>query len=384
MIRHKFASSSWNSSSRCARILPAENADKLQAQPQPYQYSRLLHWTDLQLRQWPSAAARISFCAPQEYASMLGKMTVEKSLHCCKVDILKRENGQWSTNYAQANIDELCKIISEVPSTYLISATAQSLRDCSTCSWRLREHLTWSSFLGIDDGQISNGYTGHEDLFDRDGKYLGHTSRTRFLIKRLLNHYGQDGKNYVWEALSFFTKWVSPHRNVVVFFDIPMSVRPRFPTKVLQDNDSRYLHNPYWIHVLAVQEIINLQDDSVWSIRDAVRETERVGKSCIWIMENIEFLSLFLRDNSLIVHPNYPKLHDIARHAIHSHESLRIAESSVRSLINQHDTYLTEDPPSDSEAKVAAKHLKSRLAFQCQLLESLKFRSQSNREETTK
>ncbi|KAI9705339.1 MAG: hypothetical protein M1820_005169 [Bogoriella megaspora] len=293
-------------------------------------------------------------------------MTLEKHADHCTVDILHQEKGRWSTSYARGNVEELCKIVLFPPNSCIISAEGQSLRDCDSCRQQLQEVLDWPTHLWQDHGQVSNGYTGYEDIYDDHGELIGHTSRTRFLVKELHGLKGPEGKDYSWHALSFFTKWVPPDRNVVVFFDIPDPLRPRFPHGLLNGQNPFYLNDPYWIHVLLVKEIVHMQDKSVWSIRDAVRRTERTQQ----------------RDNDSTVrfNPNYPLLHDIARHAIHSYESLHVGENTVRSLISQHETFVAERPPTTATAKIAAKHISSRLTSELNLLTSLKYRSQSNKE----
>ncbi|EON98379.1 hypothetical protein UCRPA7_6110 [Phaeoacremonium minimum UCRPA7] len=107
-----------------------------------------------------------------------------------------------------------------------------------------------------------------------------------------------------------------------------------------------------------MEEIAQLQDVSVWTIRDRVREMETrrtpAGKP----------------------NPNYRDLHDIARHAIHVIETLDVAGKTMGSVLAEHQDFMT----SSTEPSHVSKDIHRRLLFFEHLLLSLRHRSASNKE----
>src|SRR3954454_1228883 len=92
----------------------------------------------------------------------------------------------------------------------------------------------------------------------------------------MLEHQPVGKKDYAWHKMNIFTRWWPTGRNIIISFDTPPLLRMRFPTPLLEDLDSTSIHDPYWIHLRFLEELVALHDDSVWSIRNLVRQTELV------------------------------------------------------------------------------------------------------------
>lgn len=118
--------------------------------------------------------------------------------------------------------------------------------------------------------------------------------------------------------------------------------------------------DPFWIYEGLLEEILSLQDRSVWMIRDEVRATEK--------------------NRALVTRPNpdYGHLHEIARHAIHVSESLEVTVKTVESILQGHADYMTSFADAENSPRRAAKQLQNRLLFLEHMLVSLKYRSASN------
>ncbi len=82
--------------------------------------------------------------------------------------------------------------------------------------------------------------------------------------------------DYVWHKLSIVTRWWPTGRNIVLSFNTPPALRMRFPAPLLDDLNFESTHDPFWIHILLLEELVVLHDASIWSIRDVVRLTELV------------------------------------------------------------------------------------------------------------
>ena len=72
--------------------------------------------------------------------------------------------------------------------------------------------------------------------------------------------------------------------------------------------------------------------------------------------------------------PDYPLLHEIARHMIHVSETLAVASQSVKGLQQQHQDFITKH----LQSKSSWNRIQNRFQFQQQILQSLLSRSKSN------
>lgn len=74
--------------------------------------------------------------------------------------------------------------------------------------------------------------------------------------------------------MSFHTKWTSQSATALCF-DIPASVQDQIQL-ALSRQEKTTLLDIYSMQVIILDEIIHLFDKSVWAIRDAVRNVEKV------------------------------------------------------------------------------------------------------------
>ena len=93
-------------------------------------------------------------------------------------------------------------------------------------------------------------------------------------MKRILENPGFDKKDYAWFDITIITRWMRTGQNVIISFDTPAALRIHFPLPLLEDVDECSIHDPYWVHLRLLEELVVEHDKSVWSIRNLVRETE--------------------------------------------------------------------------------------------------------------
>ncbi|KAF2403542.1 hypothetical protein EJ06DRAFT_553823 [Trichodelitschia bisporula] len=209
----------------------------------------------------------------------------------------------------------------------------------------------------------ANGYFGCEDTFDADGKFDGHNTWLRFLIKQVQGS-NPHKKDYFWQKFNIFTRW-EPGRTTVLVFDPPEAFSNDFkdnqPPCYLADLTTAFLADPYAFHArLLTYPIISLQESAVWRIRNLLRDIET------------------RRPSGTRPSPDYPRLHDVARHAIHVAETLDLAVSTVHAIIAGHEGFAVRVPGGGMGA-VRRAHLQQ-LRFAEHLLKGLKLREQSNKE----
>jgi len=76
--------------------------------------------------------------------------------------------------------------------------------------------------------------------------------------------------------------------------------------------------------------------------------------------------------------PNYPRLHDIARHAIHVQETLEVAVVTIENMILEHEHFFLEW--SNGESVDVPQQAQKRLHFYLHVMKSLKNRAQASKE----
>jgi hypothetical protein len=85
------------------------------------------------------------------------------------------------------------------------------------------------------------------------------------------------------------------------------------------------------LHVPLVQTILELQNVSVWSIRDVVRSIEKA--SLTWsYMSVVLTLHVQGRSPSTLGFQDFTMMHETARHAIHSFETLSVSIETVEAM----------------------------------------------------
>ena len=119
--------------------------------------------------------------------------------------------------------------------------------------------------------------------------------------------------------------------------------------------------DPYWIHALFVEELVRLQDEAVWGVRNLVRKIE------------------VNRTTSTAPNPDYPALHDISRHAIHVSETLDTSIRTIDLMIAEHDQFLAEREDANPTSKKTGRTIQKRISFYHLMLSSLQSRSLSNK-----
>lgn len=163
---------------------------------------------------------------------------------------------------------------------------------------------------------------------------------------------------YKWDKLNVFTRWVASTKQTTILIFDPMSpIREAIPKSLLNFNPS-FLDDPYWAYPILLDSVADLQESAVWRIRDQVRAIEKEEKP------------------KGVPKPDYRKLHDIGRHAIHVSETLDVAVQTIES-IQRHHINLIMSKIHDQEPAVG-QDLRAQLDFVGGFISNLRHRSTSN------
>lgn len=96
-------------------------------------------------------------------------------------------------------------------------------------------------------------------------------------MKQLEQTPGYKHHGYVWYSIEFFAFQSASGRTSVLCLDTPDRFRLRL-LESLKSHGWRF-NDPdiYQLHTFLLDQIINLYDESVWALRDVVRNLERVS-----------------------------------------------------------------------------------------------------------
>lgn len=83
------------------------------------------------------------------------------------------------------------------------------------------------------------------------------------------------------------------------------------------------------------------------------------------------------RPSTLSPTPDYPYLHELARHIIYSVETLHVAIETMDGMIGQHERFFQERPLETDLPTVVFNRSRQRLDFQSKLFKSLQSRSRA-------
>lgn len=288
---------------------------------------------------------------------MSNRKSFESSLVCqgCRVERWTREVDEWQSEHLE--IRSLKDATCTTPYPSIFFAKAGAIRQCHRCRDKFSELFKLPNFFWADYCKRSNGYFGCENTYGNSG-LESHNTWFRFYIKKVLQYNLPNGKDYVWHKVNVFTMWLPGGENAIVSFETPDFLKPKildFLAKTKLPSS-----NPYWVHSAFLEEVVGLQDQAVWCVRDVVRSTE------------------LNRTSSARPNPQYPRLHDIARHAIHVAETLDVAIVTIEDMIMQHDHFFLERSVVASDH--APQQTRKRLYFYLHMMKSLKSRAQANKE----
>ena len=180
----------------------------------------------------------------------------------------------------------------------------------------------------------------------------------RFLIKRTRIEkpsYGPE-KDYDWLKFNIFTRWIpSSEETIIIAFDIAPDIKNRLLQLLFNAINSESRSNPYLYHMVIAEEVLSLQSEAVWNIRTKVRHVEQTRTA---------------------PSPNYNRLHELARHAIHVVETLDLAERTFHSMITHHEQFTA----GTTKPKRFQHFIDDRLCFYKEGVQSLRLRSIANKD----
>ncbi|EPS39999.1 hypothetical protein H072_6378 [Dactylellina haptotyla CBS 200.50] len=154
-----------------------------------------------------------------------------------------------------------------------------------------------------------------------------HHTWFRFLIKRLYYQNNAIDYNYTWLKMGFFTSWSPDRQKSVLCLDCTSEFQ-EFIRKTLEtgNNNDPFLLDPYCFHIIIIEAIARTIDDSIWALRNIVRETEKKRFSATRYQYNPA---------------RFQTLYETSRHVIHSWETFTVATETLSKITRRHERFMT-------------------------------------------
>lgn len=242
--------------------------------------------------------------------------------------------------------------------------------DCDDLRFSLSTHYAIPPVFWTPLCRKSNGFFGSESFYDADGHITGHSTVSlyetlhvligldtwyRFIVKK----FDPKQSSYSWSEMSFYTTWTT-NFTITFGFDVPEASQIRLHRALASRQQPCDIRDIYASHVVLLDEILAMYDESVWAFRDGVRQIE-LGRS-----------------ESSSRKTDYMFLHDFARHVIHSTETLGVALDTVNRILEQQEKLTANVKHKIFQGTKALPQTQQYLHFQRQMLRNLRARSEAN------
>ncbi|KAL2277536.1 hypothetical protein FJTKL_15371 [Diaporthe vaccinii] len=296
-----------------------------------------------------AASTSSTYLAPRVLRSVMSRCR-----GCSDVSVLHwtRGNGSWQRRRVPAPELRTADLTTWDPLNSTesdVCVVANEIRACPRCRPIFTGALHIPEIWWSDCCRRSNGYFGC-DVINKAGNNHEYNTWLYFETKHL-------GKNTVYDKLNVFAQWLQlSQQSVVVLFDVCEPVMERV-SDLFRGLDSACSYDPFWIHAQLATEVARREDAAIWAVRDHIRAMEKEGIP------------------TGRPHPDYRRLHDVVRHAIHVSETLNVAKQTMSRIIAEHDAFISSELATDRNVSRGVQH---RLRFAESMLASLQDHSVSN------
>ncbi|KLJ08320.1 hypothetical protein EMPG_16251 [Blastomyces silverae] len=198
-----------------------------------------------------------------------------------------------------------------------------------------------------------NGCSNAIYSYDDDENLVNLDTWSCFKLK-----YAKSAGEYEWYQMTMFVRWDPIEQTTFIFCsDFLQPLRDGLKSRISSVDPS----DPFTWHALFVDELRLVYDECVWGCRDLVREAEKA------------------RDEPQTTGPNFPSLHNIARHVIHSVEVLDVAIETMDSILHEHDLFISNEGSAGDFPipKLKADDVTRRLYYHSRELRAIKARAAS-------
>jgi hypothetical protein len=160
---------------------------------------------------------------------------------------------------------------------------------------------------------------------------------------------------------------------IALCFDLPKPLKNSIKEAVMTKGMEIPLVDPFALHTVLVEEVVALFDHALWHWRDLVREIEKLRAYSRRLP-----ISEGLRNRTANQpEPDYVTMHEIARHAIHSSETLEMAMETLSQMIQEHQAWFNDNPAENASKTVSLEPIRKPLQYQKTILKCLHGRAKA-------
>lgn len=180
---------------------------------------------------------------------------------------------------------------------------------------------------------------------------------------------------YNWDEIAFSVSWIRGAGVQVLCFDVPDALRHAIIHSIMSIDISLISDSAWCLNNIIVEEVVAYFDKSVWLWRDVVRDVEKVFPGPILLVGSKDTDP---DQNRPITpdqapDPDYIHMHEIARHIIHSSETLAVAQETLKSMLETYNRVAA----SPAVERLSSPDLISELEQQISLLKCIHLRSEA-------
>lgn len=170
----------------------------------------------------------------------------------------------------------------------------------------------------------------------------------------------KENKDYLWYEMDFFTRWNGANACRVLCINTPQEVYDAMSEFLTATpTPSLAFQDPFAMLLPLLDEVIKSCDKNTWSVTKEVRQVEKNRSAS----------------------PEFEKLHNLLRHTNHVREVETVAiETMERLLARQKSNFEALPSGPDGLSKNYQNHAKEYLAFQLQIMKSLRARAGATQE----
>ncbi|KAF2687093.1 hypothetical protein K458DRAFT_415362 [Lentithecium fluviatile CBS 122367] len=231
-----------------------------------------------------------------------------------KVEVVERtasRKSTWDTELAR--LVKIDGILDKAEEFRIVFGSAQDLSK-SIAKGDKKPNFLSSEFLDSICKDL-NGSFGCRYTQNGVVRFKAYSIWYTFKIKQVSTCKRTGQLSYAWDQVACFATCAGDAKNFLVLcLDCPKNVQGRLRDQLRATKPAEM---NAW-HEALLKSVRDMYDHSVWSLRHCIRDAER-GRDALFA--------------SLDFQPDFVHLHEIARHAIHSNETLDVAIDTVERIL---------------------------------------------------
>ncbi|KAM3509857.1 hypothetical protein MY11210_006144 [Beauveria gryllotalpidicola] len=253
----------------------------------------------------------------------------------------------------------------------LVFAQANNISKCIVCRSELADRFSVPTFWWKLYCKRANGYFGSQDIITDREINAGLMTWARFLVK-----FVQPKNKYTWTKLNILTHAPAANNQIMLVFDAVPTTRTMLLDSLMDSQRNDETIDPFWIYYRILNDVVALHDESIWSLRNQVRNIECSSPKG----SNDESTGKGAGERSK---PNYRELHDLARHAIHIAETTSTTVNTIKGIHAAHREYMniqSAEGLAFLRAKSIQKRVQDRLLLYDQVAVGLQNRAEATKD----